>query len=170
MIPQGWNSLLHFVNKLLVNFYQSDKNDELSMLPVSKYLCQMFLICHLGVLFLSGSHVGIFMNLPYFIWSKNDLFIFRNSSFLVSKFKLSLKNPNTSEPHIHQNLYPRLNLMLRVLKKIGKMDVCSNLTLINITNFRFLINTDICNVTNIALVTLVHTAMDHESTRNVIRS
>ena len=49
------------------------------------------------------------------------------------------------------------------------MDLRSNLTLINITNFQFLINTDICNVTNIALVTLVHTAMEHEATRNVIR-
>ena len=46
---------------------------------------------------------------------------------------------------------------------------CSNLTLINITNFNFLINTDICNVTNIALVTLVHTAMEHKDARNVIR-
>ena len=46
---------------------------------------------------------------------------------------------------------------------------CSNLTLINITNFQFLINTDICNVTNIGLVTLVHTAMEHVGARNVIR-
>ena len=50
------------------------------------------------------------------------------------------------------------------------MYLCSNLTLINITNIQFLINTDICNVTNIALVTLVHTAMEHEAARNVIRS
>ena len=50
-----------------------------------------------------------------------------------------------------------------------KSNHCSNLTLINISNFQFLINTDICNVTNIAIVTLVHTAMEYEAARNVIR-
>ena len=44
-----------------------------------------------------------------------------------------------------------------------------NLTLINITNFRFLINRDICNVSALALVTIVHSAMEHEDARNVIR-
>ena len=44
-----------------------------------------------------------------------------------------------------------------------------NLTVINITDFQFLINNDICNVTNISLVTIIHSAMEHEDTRNIIR-
>ena len=55
------------------------------------------------------------------------------------------------QPHPHTELYSR------------------NLTLINITNFRFLINRDICNVSALALVTIVHSAMEHEDARNVIR-
>ena len=43
-----------------------------------------------------------------------------------------------------------------------------NLTIINITNFQFLINNDICNVPNISVVTIIHTAMEHEETRDII--
>jgi len=56
-----------------------------------------------------------------------------------------------TRPHIHKNLHPK------------------NLTVINITDFQFLINNDICNVTNISLVTIIHSAMEHEDTRNIIR-
>ena len=39
--------------------------------------------------------------------------------------------PSENVPHVHENLHP------------------SNLTLINIKNFRFLINQDICNISQI---------------------
>lgn len=49
-----------------------------------------------------------------------------------------------SEPHKQPNLYP------------------AHLTLLNITNFTFVLNTDICNVKEISLVTIVHTAVTHQ--------
>mgnify|MGYP007015870607 CR=1 FL=1 len=88
MIPQGWNRLVHFVNKLLVNFSSIRQKNDQSMLPFSKYLCQMSLVCHLGVLFLSGSHVGIFMNLPYFIWSKKLYIFWIKRTFMQRKYFL----------------------------------------------------------------------------------
>ena len=45
-----------------------------------------------------------------------------------------------------------------------------NLTLINITNFKFIINNDICNVRRVALVTIIHTAVDNHEARAMIRS
>ena len=45
-----------------------------------------------------------------------------------------------------------------------------NLTLINITNFKFIINNDICNVRRVALVTIIHTAVDNHEARSMIRS
>ena len=45
-----------------------------------------------------------------------------------------------------------------------------NLTLINITNFNFIINNDICNVRRVALVTIIHTAVDNHEARSMIRS
>ena len=44
-----------------------------------------------------------------------------------------------------------------------------NLTLINITNFKFVINNDICNVRRVALVTIVHSAVDNHVSRSMIR-
>ena len=45
-----------------------------------------------------------------------------------------------------------------------------NLTLINLTNFKFIINNDICNVRRVALVTIIHTAVDNHEARSMIRS
>ena len=45
-----------------------------------------------------------------------------------------------------------------------------DLTLINITNFKFVINNDICNVRRVALVTIIHTAVDNHEARSMIRS
>ena len=45
-----------------------------------------------------------------------------------------------------------------------------DLTLINITNFKFVINNDICNVQRVALVTIIHTAVDNHEARSMIRS
>ena len=46
----------------------------------------------------------------------------------------------------------------------------NNLTLINVTNFKFVINNDICNVQKVALVTIIHTAVDNHEARSMIRS
>ena len=45
----------------------------------------------------------------------------------------------------------------------------NNLTLINITNFKFVINNDICNVQRVALVTIVHSAVENQEARSMIR-
>ena len=45
-----------------------------------------------------------------------------------------------------------------------------DLTLINISNFKFVINNDICNVQRVALVTIIHTAVDNHEARSMIRS
>ena len=44
-----------------------------------------------------------------------------------------------------------------------------NLTLINITNFKFLINNDICNVSKISLVTMIHSSSPNIEVREMIR-
>ena len=44
-----------------------------------------------------------------------------------------------------------------------------NLTLINITNFQFLINNDICNVRRVSLVTIIHSASQNTEARAIIR-
>ena len=44
-----------------------------------------------------------------------------------------------------------------------------NLTVIDIRN-KFIINNDICNVRRIALVTIIHTAVDNHEARSMIRS
>ena len=44
-----------------------------------------------------------------------------------------------------------------------------NLTLINITNFKFLINSDICNVSKISLVTMIHSSCQNNEAREMIR-
>ena len=57
-----------------------------------------------------------------------------------------------NEEYLHEDLFDR------------------NLTLINMTNFKFVINNDICNVRRVALVTIVHTAVDNHEARSMIRS
>ena len=44
-----------------------------------------------------------------------------------------------------------------------------NLTLIDITKFRFIINNDICNVAPIAIVTIVHSSVENKEARDIIR-
>ena len=44
-----------------------------------------------------------------------------------------------------------------------------NLTLINITRFKFIINNDICNVAPIAIVTIVHSSVENKEARDIIR-
>ena len=56
-----------------------------------------------------------------------------------------------NEEYLHTDLYDR------------------DLTLINITNFKFVINNDICNVRRVALVTIIHTAVDNHEARSMIR-
>ena len=45
-----------------------------------------------------------------------------------------------------------------------------NLTLVDIPNFKFVINNEICNVQRVALVTIIHTAVDNHEARSMIRS
>ena len=56
------------------------------------------------------------------------------------KDKVEEPPPKVDVPHYHENLHP------------------PNLQLINITDFNIIINTDICNVTDIAIVTIIHSA------------
>ena len=58
----------------------------------------------------------------------------------------------TQIPHLHLDLFTR------------------NLTLINITNFQFIINNEICNITTISLVIIVHSAPHNIHLRNMIRN
>ena len=44
-----------------------------------------------------------------------------------------------------------------------------NLTLVNLTNFMFLINSDICNVRRVSLVTIIHSASQNTEARAMIR-
>ena len=44
-----------------------------------------------------------------------------------------------------------------------------NMTLINITNFKFLINNNICNVSNIHIVTLIYSSAQNAEARDNIR-
>ena len=44
-----------------------------------------------------------------------------------------------------------------------------NLTLVNLTNFKFLINNDICNVRRVSLVTIIHSASQNTEARAMIR-
>ena len=58
---------------------------------------------------------------------------------------------NHEEDYPHDHLYDR------------------NLTVINMTSFKFLINNDICNDSNIALVTLVYSAASNFKERTIVR-
>ena len=60
--------------------------------------------------------------------------------------------PEKIEEYSHEALYDR------------------NLTLVDIPNFKFVINNDICNVQRIAMVTIIHTAVDNHEARSMIRS
>ena len=59
--------------------------------------------------------------------------------------------PEYEEDYPHDHLYDR------------------NLTLVNLTNFKFLINSDICNVRRVSLVTIIHSASQNTEARAMIR-
>ena len=44
-----------------------------------------------------------------------------------------------------------------------------NMTLINITNFKFLINNNICDVSNINIVTIIYSSAQNAEARDNIR-
>ena len=58
---------------------------------------------------------------------------------------------------IHEEDYPHDHLYDR------------NLTVINMTSFKFLINNDICNVLRVSLVTIIHSASQNTAARAIIR-
>ncbi|XP_023336877.1 uncharacterized protein LOC111707921 [Eurytemora carolleeae] len=82
-----------------------------------------------------------------------------NTALLSAEDKISaaVHEPSTlpvvasNIPHVHSNLHP------------------DNLILINISNFKININFDICNVSQIGLVTIVHTAVQNAEARRAIR-
>ena len=59
--------------------------------------------------------------------------------------------PEYEEDYPHNHLYDR------------------NLTPVNLTNFKFLINSDICNVRRVSLVTIIHSASQNTEARAMIR-
>ena len=42
-------------------------------------------------------------------------------------------------------------------------------TLVNITSFKFIINNEVCNTSDIVIITIVHSALENSHARNVIR-
>ena len=85
-----------------------------------------------------------------------------NQSVIFDKFSQGLhrngSNQVTEKEDSHQHLaHPHRDLYTR------------NLTLINIKNFKFLINNDICNVTPVAIVTIVHSSVENAKAREIIR-
>ena len=81
-------------------------------------------------------------------------FFFQVQSHLNRKhFMNMLENvlSNHEEDYSHDHLYDR------------------NLTVINMTSFKFLINNDICNVRPVSLVTIIHSASQNTAARAIIR-
>ena len=106
-----------------------------------KSVCRTFLISRdHQPRHLTGTGVG-----PIILTSVFSQGFFRNASSEVREEK------PLAEAHPHSDLYTR------------------NLTLINITNFKFLINNDICNVSPVAIVTIVHSAVENKAARDIIR-
>ena len=57
----------------------------------------------------------------------------------------------------------------QVRNKINNPMPMENMTVINITNFQFLINNNICNVSNIHIVTLIYSSAQNAEARDNIR-
>ena len=76
-----------------------------------------------------------------------------------SKISLFAQHPNiqSHKDRKHEEDYPHDHLYDR------------NLTLVNLTNFKFLINSDICNVRQVSLVTIIHSASQNTEARAIIR-
>ncbi|XP_023348344.1 uncharacterized protein LOC111717058 [Eurytemora carolleeae] len=76
---------------------------------------------------------------------------------LEDKISAAVHKPSTlpavasNIPHVHSNLHP------------------DNITLININNFKININFDICNVSQIGMVIIIHSAVPNKEARNAIR-
>ena len=57
----------------------------------------------------------------------------------------------------------------QVSNKIYNPMPMENMTLINITNFKFLINNNICDVSNINIVTIIYSSAQNAEARDNIR-
>ena len=57
----------------------------------------------------------------------------------------------------------------QVSNKINNPMPMGNMTLINITNFKFLINNNICDVSNINIVTIIYSSAQNAEARDNIR-
>ena len=78
-------------------------------------------------------------------------FIFNSTKLNKINKTIERKNLMQQTSRIHLDLFTR------------------NLTLINITNFQFIINNDICNMTTISLVVIIHSAPQNIKARDIIR-
>ena len=97
----------------------------------------------------------------YYNYSENSTNLHDKVSTTVEMQQTPKREDNTeisqapttekNEQYLHNDLYNR------------------NLTLINMTNFKFVINNDICNVRRVTLVTIVHSAVDNHESRSMIR-
>ena len=68
----------------------------------------------------------------------------------INSASISVISTEKNVEHSHKDLYDR------------------NFTVVDL-KFKFIINNDICNAQRIALVTIIHTAVDHHEVRSVIR-
>ena len=78
------------------------------------------------------------------------LLVIKSCSFLISLIIVTseeLAHVNIN----HQQLFP------------------DNLTLINITNFSFILNNDICNISPLTIIIIVHSSTKNKYARDVIR-
>ena len=83
----------------------------------------------------------------------NEIFFQVQSHLNRKHFLDMLENAlsNHEEDYPHDHLYDR------------------NLTVINMTSFKFLINNDICNVRRVSLVTIIPSASQNTAARAIIR-
>ena len=100
----------------------------------------------------------------------------QNSALLPSGLPSSQNSPNSTIDD-HPKLSQENDDVVLVNSTSENFDEYSheelydrNLTLVDIPNFKFVINNDICNVQQVALVTIIHTAVDNHEARSMIRS
>ena len=103
--------------------------------------------------------------LVYLVYGKYDgmenkfEYIYANYPIVDTKIPLFSQHPNiqSHKDRKHEEDYPHDHLYDR------------NLTLVNLTKFKFLIISDICNVPHVSLVTIIHSASQNTEARAIIR-
>jgi len=100
-----------------------------------------------GVALISSAY---YANIDYVLISKNFNQAVENNL---------VRNGNVTD---EDSSYKVVNLQNNKIKN-------KTFTLINITNFQFIINNDICNVSKIPIVTIIHSAIENKESRKMIR-